>query len=62
MADSLTINNRCISCDYCKIICPENAILTDGKTYFIEPWACSLCGLCINICPTECIKPQSSSD
>lgn len=52
---TLEINIRCISCDNCRLICPENAILTNGKTYSIDTWSCTLCGLCTEVCPTDAI-------
>ncbi len=52
----LEISSLCISCDSCRLICPEHAVITDGKEYFIDHWSCTICGLCIEICPVDCIK------
>lgn len=52
----LEVTSICISCDSCHLICPENAVITDGKDYFIDHWSCTLCGLCIEVCPVDCIK------
>jgi len=56
MNPELEINNRCISCDNCRLICPEKAIIKYKDTYAIEPWACTLCSICIEVCPVDCIK------
>lgn len=56
MTPELEINNRCISCDACRIICPEKAILKHGINYAIETWSCTLCSICIEVCPVDCIK------
>lgn len=56
MLEKLEINNTCISCDNCRLICPENAVITDGTNYAIDQWGCTTCGLCIEICPPNSIK------
>lgn len=56
----LEITSICVSCDSCYLICPENAVITDGKDYTIDPWSCTLCGLCIEMCPVDCIKEVNS--
>lgn len=60
MSYTLEINNLCISCDYCRLLCPEKAILRSDQQYNIESWACTGCGLCIEICPVDCIKVATS--
>lgn len=56
MLEKIKINNTCISCDICRLVCPENSIVTDGTNYEIDTWSCTLCHLCIPICPSESIK------
>lgn len=56
MNQRLEITAVCVACDNCKIICPESAIVTNGKEYFIEDWSCTKCHLCIEVCPVDCIK------
>lgn len=56
MITKLEINKTCISCDACRMVCPEKSIVTDGTEYAIDNWSCTLCGLCIEICPIDCIK------
>lgn len=53
---TLEISSICISCDNCRLVCPENAVITNGQNYFIDQWSCTLCDLCIEACPVECIK------
>lgn len=61
MMPLLKISNSCIACDQCRLICPESAVITDGKIYLIDNFSCTYCTLCVEICPTECIKLESSS-
>ncbi|MCO4794668.1 MAG: 4Fe-4S binding protein [Bacteriovoracaceae bacterium] len=56
MIPKLEIGSLCIECDNCRLVCPENAILKHLNTYAIEPWACTLCNLCVEACPVDCIK------
>ena len=32
----LEISSICISCDNCHLVCPENAVITNGSDYAIE--------------------------
>jgi Na+-translocating ferredoxin:NAD+ oxidoreductase subunit B len=52
----LEIASICIACDNCRVVCPEKAIISNGKEYYIEKWSCTLCNLCIEVCPIDCIK------
>ena len=56
MLKQLKITNRCISCDNCRLICPENSVFVQSKEYFIDNWSCTFCKLCVEICPVDCIK------
>lgn len=53
---SLEISSICIGCDSCNLVCPEKAVVSDGVSYAIDPWSCTRCGLCIEVCPVDCIK------
>lgn len=52
----LEISPICVSCDSCRLVCPEKAVITNGQEYFIDNWSCTFCGLCIEVCPVDCIK------
>lgn len=56
MLPKLEISQRCISCDNCKLLCPENAIFSDAGNYIIDRSSCILCQICIEVCPVDCIK------
>ncbi|MBT3983042.1 MAG: 4Fe-4S dicluster domain-containing protein [Bacteriovoracaceae bacterium] len=57
----MEINSRCISCDNCRLICPESSILTDGLNYNIETWSCTMCQYCVQVCPTTAIVLNESA-
>ncbi|MCB9094833.1 MAG: 4Fe-4S binding protein [Halobacteriovoraceae bacterium] len=56
MNTSLKITSICVSCDNCRLLCPENAIFTQEGHYSIDPWTCTLCSICSLICPVDAIK------
>jgi len=47
------VAERCIQCASCLEACPEDAVvrLADG-TYATDPYHCSMCGDCTDVCPT----------
>jgi ferredoxin len=46
---------RCIRCEFCVDICPEEAITMNGPAV-IDFNKCTACGSCINECPNEAIS------
>lgn len=62
MYPRLEISDLCIKCDACRLLCPENAVLSIENEYIIENWSCTLCNICLEICPASCIKPKTSGD
>jgi len=64
--DPETGTHRCIACEMCSRICPSRLIDVGGVKldpkkkvpwkYVIEYYYCSLCGLCIEVCPTTALK------
>ncbi len=59
----LEILKTCVFCDNCKLFCPENAVFKDPeeKEYSIEHFACTLCQLCIEVCPVNAIRVNTKS-
>lgn len=61
MLPTLVIGSTCISCDNCALVCPDNAIVTNGEIYAIDSFSCTLCQLCVEVCPVDCIKLSSGN-
>ncbi len=58
MLTYLEIKPTCVSCDACRAICPEKSILFVDHVYSIEAWSCTMCYLCVEVCPVEAIKER----
>ncbi len=56
MIPKIEITSRCIHCDFCRIVCPEDSIVFVNGIYTAEEWSCTLCQICAQICPVDCIK------
>ena len=65
--DPETQTHRCIACEMCSRICPSQLITVEGAKfpgekqkrgtkYVHEHYYCSLCGLCIEVCPTTALE------
>ncbi len=67
LLDPETRTHRCIACEMCARICPSQLITVAGTklpgakqkvpyTYVHEHYYCSLCGLCVEVCPTTALE------
>jgi len=65
--DPETQTHKCIACEMCSRICPSQLITVDGTKfpgekqkratrYVHEHQYCSLCGLCVEVCPTTALE------
>jgi NADH-quinone oxidoreductase subunit I len=65
--DPETQTHRCIACEMCARICPSQLITVEGTKfpgekqkratkYIHEHQYCSLCGLCVEVCPTSALE------
>jgi formate hydrogenlyase subunit 6/NADH:ubiquinone oxidoreductase subunit I len=65
--DEETKTHRCIACEMCSRICPSALITVEGAkfpgekqkraTYYNHKHQyCSLCGLCVEVCPTTALE------
>jgi NADH-quinone oxidoreductase subunit I len=65
--DPETKTHRCIACEMCSRICPSQLITVEGTKfpgekqkratkYIHEHQYCSLCGLCVEVCPTTALE------
>lgn len=67
LIDPETQTHRCIACEMCSRICPSQLISVEGAKfpgekqkrstkYVHEHYYCSLCGLCVEVCPTTALE------
>ncbi|HAY22069.1 MAG TPA: NADH-quinone oxidoreductase subunit I [Desulfobacterales bacterium] len=65
--DEETGSHRCTACENCMRTCPSKVITVTGVkvagskkkravTYQLDYSLCSLCGLCVEVCPTNALK------
>lgn len=47
------------TCTACMDECPHGALVIEERTLKLDEKACSLCGVCITVCPQQAIKGQS---
>jgi len=45
------INNQCVGCHVCKVLCPQKAIFYGERKMAIDQDKCIQCGTCYNECP-----------
>jgi phytoene dehydrogenase-like protein/NAD-dependent dihydropyrimidine dehydrogenase PreA subunit len=51
------IQEHCTGCSYCVLVCPYDALKTNGWAELI-PANCTDCNLCVYACPTDCFVPD----
>lgn len=62
-----TGTHDCIACNACARICPSSCIVVEGKRpegskkmratlFTLDFSTCSLCGLCVDVCPTDTLE------
>jgi NADH-quinone oxidoreductase chain I len=67
LIDPETRTHKCIACEMCSRICPSQLITVEGTKfpgekqkratrYIHEHQYCSLCGLCVEVCPTTALE------
>jgi formate hydrogenlyase subunit 6/NADH:ubiquinone oxidoreductase subunit I len=66
LIDDETGTHKCIACELCARTCPSQLITVKGVKldakkkvpwqYIIEYQYCSLCGLCLEVCPTTALE------
>jgi formate hydrogenlyase subunit 6/NADH:ubiquinone oxidoreductase subunit I len=68
-----TGTHDCIGCKACERICPSDCIAVEGKRpegakkmratkFLIDFSTCSLCGLCVDVCPTDTLQYSTRYD
>ena len=51
------IQERCTGCAYCVLVCPYQALTTDGWAKVLTD-RCTDCNLCYYACPNDCFVPE----
>lgn len=68
-----TGTHDCIACNACARICPSDCFVIEGvrregskkmraTKFLLDFSTCSLCGLCIDVCPTDTLEYSSRYD
>jgi len=68
-----TGTHDCIACNACARICPSRCITVEGKRpegakkmratrFHLDFSMCSLCGLCVDVCPTDTLRYSTRYD
>jgi NADH-quinone oxidoreductase subunit I len=71
--DPETGNHRCIVCMMCEKDCPSGCITVKGESregvkgkvltsYLLDFTKCSLCGICVEVCPTVALEYSHEYD
>ncbi len=61
---SLLITEKCIVCDLCLTVCPNDAISAGEEIFLIDPELCTECvgrhpvSQCVKVCPVKAIVPD----
>lgn len=51
------VQQKCIGCKMCALVCPEDCIYSSGKNAYCADFAyCKGCGLCAKVCPKQDIE------
>jgi NAD-dependent dihydropyrimidine dehydrogenase PreA subunit len=63
-AKKIMINDNCIACGACAMVCPINPTvmyLENDKTTIKHPDKCIQCGECANACPVNAIVVEKKN-
>uniref|UniRef100_UPI00321664E0 glycyl-radical enzyme activating protein n=1 Tax=uncultured Draconibacterium sp. TaxID=1573823 RepID=UPI00321664E0 len=55
-AQKLYTESKCIGAQECVQVCPEDALILTPKGIVTDYEACTLCGICADVCPTRAIE------
>ena len=55
MEKKIKISNKCQKSNVCEVFCPEDAFFSIQKKLFVDDFKCTLCGICLDVCPSDAI-------
>ena len=61
MKKEIKISKNCNHSETCRVFCEENAIVKVGDQFIVDAFSCSLCGICLEVCPSSSISLEESS-
>ena len=61
MENKIKINGNCQKTSSCQVFCPEEAFYSQESQHYINQQLCTLCGICIDLCPNNAIEQLSSA-
>ena len=58
MENKIKITNKCQKSSSCRVFCPENAFFTINNNLYVDPYKCTTCGICLDVCPNHAIEKE----
>jgi pyruvate formate lyase activating enzyme len=55
-AELILVQDRCILCGRCAIICPQGVHAVDGESHMLDRTHCAVCGVCVENCPSGAVE------
>jgi Fe-S-cluster-containing hydrogenase component 2 len=60
MGRRIVINDACVGCAFCMLVCPYDALEVFGKAE-VDYKACTACMKCVTCCPNSAITTEGTN-